>query len=211
MSVIERLLRRDIDVGTDVIGDITLEPMHRRDLRRGVMEIEAVSYPRTWSQGVFESELAQVRSGTRRYLVARRADGHSPDRDRGRGRSGGRRRGGRIVGYAGLWLNGDEAHVTNVAVQPEQQRNGIATALLLVSADAAIARGCLGWTLEVRVSSTGAQELYRRFGFSPAGVRARYYENTEDAIVMWCNDIQGDGYRALLDSIRAVAERRGSS
>jgi ribosomal-protein-alanine N-acetyltransferase len=206
MSVIERLLRRDVDAGTDVIGDVVLEPMHRRDLRDGVMAIEAVSYPRTWSQGVFESELAQVRSGTRRYLVARRPDDRSPGRVRGRGRAR-----GRIVGYAGLWLNGDEAHVTNVAVQPEQQRTGVATALLLALADAAIARGCAGWTLEVRVSSTGAQELYRRFGFHPAGVRARYYENTEDAIVMWCNDIQGDEYRALLDSIRADAERRGSS
>ena len=206
MSVIERLLRRDVDAGTDVIGDITLEPMHRRDLRRGVMAIETVSYPRTWSQGVFESELVQVRSGTRRYLVARRAATNSPDRGRGRSRHR-----GRIVGYAGLWLNGDEAHVTNVAVQPEHQRSGVATALLLALADAAIARGCAGWTLEVRVSSTGAQELYRRFRFDPAGVRARYYENTEDAIVMWCNDIQGDEYRALLDSIRADAERRGSS
>ena len=211
MSVIERLLRRDVDAGTDVIGDITLEPMHRRDLRRGVMAIETVSYPRTWSQGVFESELAQVRSGTRRYLVARRAAAAAAATDspnRGRGRSRNR---GRIVGYAGLWLNGDEAHVTNVAVQPEHQRCGVATALLLALADAAIARGCAGWTLEVRVSSTGAQELYRRFRFDPAGVRARYYENTEDAIVMWCNDIQGDEYRALLDSIRADAERRGSS
>jgi ribosomal-protein-alanine N-acetyltransferase len=60
------------------------------------------------------------------------------------------------------------------------------------------------------VSSVGAQELYRRFGFNPAGVRARYYENTEDAIVMWCNDIQGEDYRSLLDSIRAETERRWS-
>ena len=195
MSVIERLLRRDADAGTDVIGDFSIEPMHRRDLRRGVMAIEALSYPRPWSQGVFESELAQVRSGARRYLVARdSADG------RGRNRGG-------IVGYAGLWFNADEAHVTNVAVQPERQRAGVATALLLGLADAAIERGCVAWTLEVRVSSTGAQELYRRFGFNPAGVRARYYENTEDAIVMWCNDIQGDEYLGLLDSIRSEAER----
>ncbi len=198
MSVIERLLRRDVDAGTDVIGEITLEPMHRRDLRRGVMAIEAVSYPRPWSQGVFESELSQVRSGARRYLVARRSEGS------GRGR-------GRVIGYAGLWFNADEAHVTNVAVQPEQQRTGVATALLLGLADAAIERGCVAWTLEVRVSSTGAQELYRRFGFNPAGVRAHYYENTEDAIVMWCTDIQEDDYRALLDSIRTDAERGTSS
>jgi [ribosomal protein S18]-alanine N-acetyltransferase len=198
MSVIERLLRRDVVAGTDVIGDVALEPMHRRDLRRGVMAIEAVSYPKPWSQGVFESELAQVRSGARRYLVARRAEGQ------GRGR-------GRVVGYAGLWFSADEAHVTNVAVQPEHQRRGVATALMLGLADAAIDRGCGAWTLEVRVSSTGAQDLYRRFGFNPAGVRARYYENTEDAIVMWCNDIQGDDYRALLDSIRSGAERRWAS
>ncbi len=191
MSVIERLLRRDVDGDA---GDLVVEPMHRRDLRRGVMAIEAVSYPKPWSQGVFESELAQVRSGARRYLVARRGDG--------RGRS-------RIVGYAGLWFNVDEAHITNVAVQPDEQRAGVARTLLLLLADAAIERGCAAWTLEVRVSSTGAQELYRRFGFNPAGVRARYYENTEDAIVMWCNDIQSDEYRTLLDGIRAEAAEGG--
>lgn len=197
MSVIERMLRRDAG-RTDVIGEISIEPMHRRDLRRGVMAIESASYPKPWSQSVFESELAQVRSGARRYLVARRTDGQ------GRGR-------GRIVGYAGLWFSVDEAHVTNVAVRPDQQRTGIATALLVALADAAIERGDSAWTLEVRVSATRARELYRRFGFTPAGVRARYYENTEDAIVMWCNDIQGDDYRTLLDSIRAEAEQRSTT
>ena len=195
MSVIERLLRRDDDGAALALGRLVIEPMQRRDLRRGVMAIESVSYPRPWSQGVFESELAQVREGTRRYLVARRIDGP------GKGR-------GPVVGYAGLWFSGDEAHVTNVAVEPAQQRTGVATALLVALAEAAVERGSNAWTLEVRVSSVGAQELYRRFGFNPAGVRARYYENTEDAIVMWCNDIQGEDYRALLGSIRAETEQR---
>jgi ribosomal-protein-alanine N-acetyltransferase len=53
----------------------------------------------------------------------------------------------------------------------------------------AIERSCEAMTLEVRVSNVGAQALYRSFGFVPAGVRQRYYENTEDAIVMWCHDI----------------------
>ena len=53
------------------------------------------------------------------------------------------------------------------------------------------------------MSSTGAQELYRRFGFVPAGIRPRYYENTEDAIVMWCNDLTSDEYGEQLDQIRA--------
>jgi ribosomal-protein-alanine N-acetyltransferase len=110
-----------------------------------------------------------------------------------------------------VWFNVDEAHVTNVAVQPDEQRTGVATALLLALADATIDRGDTAWTLEVRVSATGAQELYRRFGFTPAGVRARYYENTEDAIVMWCNDIQSSEYRATLDSIRADLDQRSTS
>ena len=50
----------------------------------------------------------------------------------------------------------------------------------------------------MRASSTGAQELYRGFGFVPVGVRARYYEGTEDAIVMWCHDIQSEAYARRL-------------
>jgi len=192
MSVIERLLRRDAPEG---VGELSITPMRRRDLRNGVMSIESVSYPRPWSQAVFESEIAQMRSGTRRYLVARRAS------------DGSRRRGAKVVGYAGLWFSGDEAHITNVAVAAHERRRGVATALLSALADEAIRHGCQAWTLEVRVSSTGAQELYRRFGFSPAGIRSRYYENTEDAIVMWCHDIQGPEYASLLDSIRSRVAR----
>jgi ribosomal-protein-alanine N-acetyltransferase len=197
MSVIERLLRREALGDAASIGDLSLEPMRRRDLRHGVMAIEAQSYPKPWSVGVFDRELAQVRSGSRSYLVARRGTASA----RGRGP---------IVGYAGLWFNAGEAHVTNVAVDPAHQRTGVATALLLALADEAIRRGCTAWTLEVRVSSTGAQELYRRFGFVPAGVRSRYYENTEDAIVMWCNDIQDDAYQSLLAQVRTELESRRS-
>ena len=81
-------------------------------------------------------------------------------------------------------------------------RLGIATKLMCAQADEVIARGCTAWTLEVRVSSTGAQDLYRQFGFAPAGVRKRYYENTEDAIVMWCHEIQGADYRRRLERLR---------
>ena len=97
--------------------------------------------------------------------------------------------------------------MTNVAVHPAARRGGIATHLLLALADEGRRRECTAWTLEVRVSSTGAQELYRRFGFVPAGIRPRYYENTEDAIVMWCNDLTSDEYGEQLDQIRAELTR----
>jgi ribosomal-protein-alanine N-acetyltransferase len=186
VSVIERLLgregpRRGRRDGEDEDG-IAIRQMRRRDLRTGTMNVEGSAYPQPWSIGVFQSEIDQMRAGTRHYLVALQD--------------------GRIVGHAGVWFTADEAHVTNVAVRPEARRRGIASKLMSAQADEVIRRGCTAWTLEVRVSSTGAQELYRRFGFVPAGVRTKYYENTEDAIVMWCHEIQGDEYGQRLEELR---------
>ncbi len=181
MSVIPRRLSRADGSAAD---GLVIEPMRRRHLR-DVLRIEEGAYPKPWSRSVFESELAQVKQGTRRYLVARS--------------------GRRVVGYAGLWFvddpDGDQAHITNVVIDPARRREGIAMRLMLTLATEAIARGCVAWTLEVRVSSVGAQELYRRLGFAPAGVRKRYYENVEDAIVMWCHDIDTPEYAARLDEL----------
>jgi [ribosomal protein S18]-alanine N-acetyltransferase len=91
-------------------------------------------------------------------------------------------------------------------VAPDSRRMGVATRLMSALAGTAIDRGCVAWTLEVRASNVAAQELYRQFGFAPAGVRKRYYENTEDAIVMWCHDIQSDAYA---DRLRSIAAREG--
>jgi len=88
--------------------------------------------------------------------------------------------------------------VTNIVVAPESRRLGVGTRLMTNLASTAIGRGCTAWTLEVRASNNAAQELYRQFGFAPAGVRKRYYENTEDAIVIWCHDIQSDEYALRL-------------
>ncbi|MEY2443549.1 MAG: [ribosomal protein S18]-alanine N-acetyltransferase [Ilumatobacteraceae bacterium] len=162
MSVLSRLLGRD---GHD---HLAIEPLRRRHLDE-VLSIEQVSYPKPWSRGVFQSELELARSGERHYLAARSN--------------------GAVVGYAGLMFVVGDAHVTNIAVDPDRQRSGIGTRLLAGLAWEAIERSCEAMTLEVRVSNVGAQALYRSFGFVPAGVRQRYYENTEDAIVMWCHDI----------------------
>ena len=176
MSVRERLLRRD---GR---GELSIAPMRKRDVRQGILDIEALAYPVGWSQNVFHSEIAQMRSGTRHYVVARRS--------------------GRIVGYAGLWFAVDEAHVTNVAVAPDSRRQGIALSLMLHLAEVAIERGCVAWTLEVRITSHGAQRLYESLGFESVGVRQKYYDNIEDAIVMWCHDIQSEEYRDRLRRTR---------
>lgn len=180
MSVLARLLGRSDDCG------LTVEPLRRRHVAE-IMPIERVLYPRPWTHGVFDSEIEMMRRGERCYLVAR--DGTA------------------VVGYAGAMFVLDDAHVTNIAVAPDRQRQGIATRLLAELTWAAIARECHALTLEVRVSNTGAQALYREFGFVPAGVRKKYYENTEDAIVMWCNDIALPEYHERLRTICPEAAR----
>lgn len=182
IAISRSLARQD---GRSATEALVIEPMRKRHLRQ-VLPIEERAYPTSWSRSVFESELAQVRDGSRYYVVACV--------------------GREVVGYAGLWYvrdpDGDQAHVTNIVVAPAHRRQGIARRVLVHLADEAIRAGCVAWTLEVRASSTGAQELYRRFGFAPAGVRKRYYEQSEDAIVMWCHDIDRPEYAARLDGLR---------
>jgi ribosomal-protein-alanine N-acetyltransferase len=58
--------------------------------------------------------------------------------------------------------------------------------------------------LEVRASNRPAQELYRAFGFAPAGIRKGYYvETKEDAIVMWANDVRDEEYAKRLALLAA--------
>ena len=161
---------------------VQLVPMRRRHLR-SVLRIEQSVYPTPWTQNLFLSEIALRIS--RVYLVARV--------------------GGTVVGYGGVMLVGEDAHVTTIAVDPAWQRRQVATRLLLQLTRAAIERGAHNLTLEVRMSNTGAQELYRRFGFAPVGVRRGYYvETKEDALIMWAERIDGDEHARLLGEIEAA-------
>lgn len=156
---------------------VRVGPMRRRHLR-SVMRIDQTVYPRPWTRGIFLSELSQVPS-RRQYLVAR-VDGD-------------------VVGYGGMMFAGDDAHVTTIAVAPEWQRHTIATRLLVVLSREAIQRRATALTLEVRQTNEGAQALYRRFGFAPAGVRRNYYaQEREHALVMWAHDIGEADFRARL-------------
>ena len=158
---------------------VVVQPMRRRHVR-SVLRIEQQVYPRPWSSSLFLSELA-LRS-TRAYYIARV--------------------GRELVGYAGLMMTLDEGHVTTIAVDPRRHRSTIGTRLLLVLVREAIARGATALTLEVRMSNTAAQDMYRRFGFGPVGVRKNYYQEVnEDALVMWAHEVDQPAYAELLDSL----------
>lgn len=161
-------------------------PMRRRHLD-AVHAIESSVYQRPWSARVFAAELALRDS--RVYLVAVR--------------------GRRVLGYSGMMLVGDEAHVTTVVVHPQARRQGIGTALVANLLGMARKGGMEAATLEVRVGNQAAQALYRHFGFAPVGVRPRYYEDThEDALIMWLHGLQSEEVASRLQGMEGFPRGR---
>ena len=157
--------------------------MRRRHLR-GIMAIERQVYPRPWSPNLFLSEMTESRN--RCYLVARM------DRE--------------VVGYGGLICYGEEAHITNVAVDPMHHRRRIGSRLLRELIVSAVDLGADAVSLEVRVTNWGAQRLYGGFGFRPVGVRKNYYQEiSEDALIMWLDGIRTVDYgrklQVLMDQL----------
>ena len=114
-----------------------------------------------------------------------------------------------IIGYAGLWLMTDEAHITTIAVDPDFQGHGIGELLLVALIDRAKQIGARWLTLEVRVTNDVAQRLYEKYTFKEMGIRRRYYsDNGEDALVMWTDPIDSDTFQGTLVRNREALTRR---
>ena len=160
---------------------LVIRPMASRDVS-AVAALEQAIYPQPWAERVFHDELALA---NRDYVVAHDGDA--------------------IVGYAGLLLVEEDAHVTTLAVDPTARRRRLGTRLMLELVDIALERSAKHLTLEVRMSNASAQALYQRFGFAPVGLRKNYYKN-EDALVMWAIDIDTDEYAERLTDIRRSLE-----
>lgn len=163
------------------ITRVSLESMRMEDIPR-VLEIEQESFRSPWPRDAYTHELTENRLAA--YIVART--------------------GGEIVGYAGMWIILDEAHVTTIAVDPAYRGQHIGERLLVGLIDAALARDARWMTLEVRKSNATAQALYKKYGFREIGVRKGYYsDNREDAIVMWSGNLQERDYQQKLKHLRA--------
>ena len=92
---------------------------------------------------------------------------------------------GRLAGYCGYWVVGDEGNITNVAIDPEFRGMGLGTRLVLNMMNHGGNMNLAGFTLEVRVSNEPAIGLYEKLGFKNEGIRPGYYQDGEDAIIMW--------------------------
>lgn len=159
---------------------VTTRPLIPVDLE-AVMLIEKDAFVQPWSRQLFDDELAQP---ARRYLAAEIE--------------------GSIVGYGGIMLVGEDAHLLTLAVDPGRRNVGIGSRLMVELVAMARAGGARHLTLEVRESNQAARALYSKFRFEPAGTRKGYY-STEDAVVMWAVDIDSVDYEQTLDTIRKEA------
>jgi ribosomal-protein-alanine N-acetyltransferase len=168
-----------VSVAPVVIDDMTLDDID------AVQEVERSSFPVPWPANAFRHELTQNRNA--RYVVAR-SDAE-------------------IVGYAGLWLMVDEAHITTFAVHPAWRRQRIAERLLLAFLDVAVERGAHEATLEVRLSNLAARKLYEKYGFRPVGLRPRYYsDDNEDALIMTTEPLADASMRSRIERLRAALD-----
>lgn len=94
--------------------------------------------------------------------------------------------GEKVIGYAGVWILGDEGHISNVAVDPDYRRKGIGSKLLEAFLALMKTHGATSATLEMRVSNDAARNLYEKHGFKSVGIRPKYYTApVEDADILW--------------------------
>lgn len=132
-----------------------------------VYAIELATFPSPWSLDSFHYEMRENQFA--HYTVA--------VNDRGQ-----------IIGFCGMWIVIDSAQITNVAVSSEARGLGIGEALMREAMKVAKEGGADIMSLEVRVTNTVAQNLYRKLEFQDGGIRKGYYtDNGEDALVMWVN------------------------
>lgn len=94
-------------------------------------------------------------------------------------------RGEEVVCYGGFHKVLDEGHITNIAVKSTERGKGIGKFLMATIISTARGRGVKHLTLEVNVNNVKAINMYESFGFKTEGVRKRYYNNRDDALIMW--------------------------
>jgi len=114
-----------------------------------------------------------------------------------------------VAGYVSVWYQGDEAHITEIAVKETLRGRGVGELLLIGSLKAAIEYGSKVMTLEARVSNFIAHRLYQKYSFKSVGIRKAYYsDNREDAVIMTTVPIDTPEYDTLFTSLQCTYQIR---
>lgn len=113
-----------------------------------------------------------------------------------------------LVGIGCLWRVEDEAHITMLGIHPQYQGRGLGQALLVSLLTLARMEQANRATLEVNVANSAAVKLYQKLGFKTAGRRPHYYDNGEDALILWQGSLQTLQFQQSLEEWQRDTEHR---
>jgi len=198
-----------------------VDAMRQEDVA-DVVQVDRESAALPWPASAYRRELSS--NSHARYIVVRELDGPGeeepadapPSRSwlqvlpwrRGEERSKAPSR-SLVIGYGGMWLVGDEAHITILAVRTAYRGRGFGELILATLMETAMEMGSHWVTLEVRASNHTAQQLYRKYAFHDAGRRRRYYsDNNEDALIMTTDDMTQARFLARFGELREKLTQR---
>ena len=196
LLVVYRLLFFSLYTGYIVAEVYWKRVVLRKDLRQ-VMAIERESFSAPWPVSAYRHEL--TRNDLSTYLVLRLQREDPSGRwarliERWTAHSA-----SPVLGYGGLWMLVDEAHISTLAVHPEWRGRGLGELLLVALIEVGALRGAAESTLEVRVSNLVAQSLYAKYAFAEVGRRKNYYhDNNEDALIMTTPRMDSTRFASLL-------------
>ncbi len=138
----------------------SIRPMKFTDIDQ-IYLIEHKVFPNPWPKSFFENDLQK------HSTIALVAENN-----------------GNVNGYALADCVADELHITNIAVAPEYQHQGIGKQLLSAIEKIGLERDCIYAYLEVRVNNLNAINFYKKFGYKVLQIRKNYYLDGTDAYVM---------------------------
>lgn len=141
--------------------NIRIEKMTKKHLNK-IKENIKEEFDEFWNENVLKNELENPAST---YIVAIDEQNN-------------------IAGYSGIWQPIDEAHITNIVTRKDKRNNKIGTKMLEELIKIAKERELRNITLEVNVNNIPAINLYKKYNFKEVGIRKKYYNNMEDALIM---------------------------
>lgn len=114
-----------------------------------------------WSYNILKQELE---NGKSKYFVAKQEN--------------------EIVGFAGILLIIDQVNIMNIVVKKDKRNFGIGSLLLEEIIRYSKIHNATSITLEVNEKNIPAIKLYKKYGFKQVGLRRKYYNNEDNAILM---------------------------
>ncbi len=142
------------------LNSIEISKMTLDDAQEIKDELE-INFDNFWTYGILKSEIDNINS---RYIVAKQSN--------------------EIVGFAGILIIDSTCEIMNIITKINKRGLGIATKMLKNLIAIAKKENCLAINLEVNENNIPAIKLYEKFNFHKVGLRKKYYNNIDNAILM---------------------------